>query len=226
MKIKSMYSFVGFHDFLKFSEFLEGQNWKIEKQLLKERVEKYYSYEAVKMLKNQFNTQKLTIWDLKEEEVITWLDTMTIIRRVFMNLFKKGINDSKVRLIMEYPLVNGNHMRTDYLLIYDRLIIVIEFGMFNQDEKRSEERYTKKLQESINYRQIIANQISSDVKVINYVMIYRPEYDRYTTKNMEENISYNQSELNNLVNYLFINIIKEEGLSAIKQLEGIELSKI
>jgi hypothetical protein len=226
MKIKAMYSFAGFHDFLKFSEFLESQNWKIEKQLLKERVEKYYSYEAVKMLKTQFNTQKLTIWDLKEEEIITWLDTMTIIRRVFMNLFKKGINDSKIRLIMEYPLVNGNHMRTDYLLIYDRLIIVVEFGMFNQDEKRSEERYTKKLQESINYRQIIANQVSTDVKVINYVMIYRPEYDRYTAKNLEENIIYNQYELSNLVNYLFINIIKEEGLSAIKQLEAIELSKI
>jgi hypothetical protein len=221
-----MYIFTGFHDFLKFSDFLEVENWKIEKQLLKERVEKYRNQEYYQMLKSQFNSQKLTIWELKEEEIITWLDTMTIMRRVFISLFRKGINDDKVRLIMEYPLINGNHMRTDYLLIYDRLIIVIEFGMFNQDEKRSEERYTKKLQESINYRQIIANQVSTDLKVINYVMIYKPEFDRVKTIHIQENVDYNTYELNRLVNYLYLNISKEESLSSIKQLEAIEMSKI
>ena len=119
--------------------------WRIEKQLLKERAEVYKKTTQFTELKTQFEKNQLTIWMLKDEEVITWMDTLIIMRRVIINLFKKGMNGEKLVVIMEYPLVYGNHMRTDYLVIYDRLIIVLEFGMFNQEERRSEERYTKKV---------------------------------------------------------------------------------
>ena len=99
---------------------------------------------------------------------------------------------------MEYPLVFGNHMRSDYLIVYDRLIVVLEFGMFNQDEKRSEERYTKKLQESINYRQLIGNMVSKEIQVVNYVMIYLPEYNRHLKNELVENTKHNHEELMSL----------------------------
>ncbi|MDR4969051.1 MAG: hypothetical protein RG740_05485, partial [Acholeplasmataceae bacterium] len=102
------------------------------------------------------------------------------------------------------------------------LIIVLEFGMFNQDERRSEERYTKKLQESINHRQIIANMVSKLVDVVNYVMIYRPEYDSKNEKLMDDNKEYNTGEIIKLTEFVIKNIRNQDRLTAIKQLESIQ----
>jgi len=225
MRIKSMYSFKGITSFNKFSDFLENEKWKIEKQLLKNRVERYKKKSWFIEFEKEFNAKKISIWELKKEEVITWFDTLSIMRRVLFDLFKKGINLDNINVFMEYPLVYGNHMRTDYLIVYERLIVVIEFGMFNQDEKRSEERYTKKLQESINYRQIIGNLVSGKLKVVNYAMIYRPEYNRDTAVFLNNNIENNNSEVLLLSKFLRYNILSQDSLSAIRQLERIENSK-
>jgi len=225
MKIHAMHVFDGLVSFNQFSDFLEIDKWRIEKQLLKERVEKYGFNESFLRLKKQFNDKKLSMWELKDEEVITWMDTSILIRRLFIELFKKGINANRIQVIMEYPLVFGNHMRSDYLIIYDRLIVVLEFGMFNQDEKRSEERYTKKLQESINYRQLIGNMVNQQINVVNYVMIYLPEHDRILKRDLIENIQHNQDELFSLSRFLISNIKDQDALSAASQLEMLESRK-
>jgi len=225
MNINAMYIFEGMNQLNSFTQFIENDNWKIEKQLLKERAYQYEQKEYFLMMKHRFNSQKLSIWELKKEEIITWIDTLLLMRRLTIELFKKGINADEIKIIMEYPLVYGNYMRSDYLLVYDRLIVVLEFGMFNQDEKRSEERYTKKLQESINYRQIIGNLVNSNVSVVNYVMIYLPEYDRSNEKDIESNIDHNNKELILLANFINHNIKLQDSFSAINQLCLIELSK-
>jgi hypothetical protein len=224
MKIKAMNIFNGLDQFFSFTEFLEVNEWRIEKQLLKDRVNDYKNWEYFLLLRKKFSDNQISIWDLKDEEVITWLDTLLLLRRIFTVLLKKGIKIDNILTIMEYPLVNGNYMRSDYLIVYDRLIFVLEFGMFNQDEKRSEERYTKKLQESINYRQIIANQVAKEIQVINYVMIYKPEYDKLKKQNMVENISYNEKEILKLSKYLMNCLTNQQNISAIKQLEIIEIA--
>jgi hypothetical protein len=225
MKIHAMHVFEGLVSFNKFSDFLEIEKWRIERQLLKERVEKYGNNESFFNLKKQFNEKKLSMWELKDEEVITWMDTSILIRRLLVELFKKGIDAEHIQIVMEYPLVFGNHMRSDYLIIYDRLIVVLEFGMFNQDEKRSEERYTKKLQESINYRQLIHNMVCKEIQVVNYVMIYLPEYDRYLKNDLLENIQHNQEELMTLSRFLVSNIKLQNTLSAKYQMELLDSYK-
>ncbi len=221
MKIKAMYMFKGMNEFNTVTQFIEQEDWKIEKQLLKERVETYMDTYYFVMLKNRFLEAKLSIWELKNEEVITWIDTLLLMRKLMIELFKRGINAEEIQIIMEYPLVHGNYMRSDYLILYHRLIIVLEFGMFNQDEKRSEERYTKKLQESINYRQIIANMVDKQIQVVNYVMIYLPEYNKKTKELLKENINHNHNELGLLANFIDHFIKIQDTLSAIHQLEGL-----
>jgi hypothetical protein len=223
MTIKSMYHFESATRFNRFTEYLEKINWKIEKQLLKERVLKYNEDELYVDLQNQFNKNNLTIWPLKDEETITWMDTLLIMRRTMTSLFKKGISSDKLHIFMEYPLVYGNHMRADYLIVYDRLIIVLEFGMFNQDEKRSEERYTKKLQDSITHRQVLANMMNDGVKTVNYVMIYRPEYDRIKNIDIKENVIYNNQEIDLLTNFISTHANEQDKLAAINQLELINI---
>lgn len=208
-----------------FTSFIENINWRIEKQLLKERVEQYQNLESFQTLKNRFYMQKLSIWELKHEEVITWHDTLLIMRRTIKELTKEDVNLDKIKIVIEYPLVYGNHMRTDYLIIYERLIIVLEFGMFNQDEKRSEERYTKKLQDSMTHRQVLRNMIDNQIKVVNYVLVYRPEYDRIRKISYEENINYNYHEIKLLSRFILTHLLDQENLNAVKQLEIINIFK-
>jgi hypothetical protein len=216
-----MYYFKGISQFNIFSSFIEEYEWKIEKQLLKERVTYYQEYPMFSQMKNEFNRKQISIWPLKEEEIITWFDTLSLLRRITSELFHKGISLEDIHIFMEYPLVFGNHMRTDYLIVLDRLIIVLEFGMFNQDEKRSEERYTKKLQESINHRQILANMVHGNVEVINYVMIYKPEYDRLHRSELIEQKSYNENEIKLLSQFITHKVRLQQTYSAISQLEKI-----
>jgi hypothetical protein len=222
MTIKTMYHFKNINEFIKFSNVINQITWNIEKQLLKNRVDHYSNLGIISDMRSQFNLNKISIWPLKEEEIITWLDTLSIMRRLFMIAFETGLDIDKLQVLMEYPLLYGNHMRADYLIVYDRLIIVLEFGMFNQDEKRSEERYTKKLQDSINYRQILSNLVNSQIKIVNYSMIYRPEYDRASKTQIDDNIQYNNQEIFTLS--IFVNkLIKEQDLlSAINQLIQIK----
>jgi hypothetical protein len=207
-----MYIFNKMTELSIFTNDLEKLDWKIEKEYLKDRVVVYSKLKLFNVLKQTFLDKKISIFSLKDEEVITWLDTLTLLRRLVLILFKQGIDTDKISIIMEYPLVFGNHMRADYLLVYDQLIIVLEFGMFNQDERRSEERYTKKLQESNSYRQLLANLIDSKIEVLNYVMIYRPEYSRNHKQCLRENISYNNEELYKLVKFIS-HLIKLQDIS-------------
>lgn len=222
VNIKSMMIFRSMSELSTFTNQIEYMNWKIEKEYLKDRALHYGKISLFESLKESFLSKEISIFPLKDEEVITWIDTLTLLRRVLLLLFKRGVQTDKISIIMEYPLVFGNHMRADYLLIYDHLLMVLEFGMFNQDEKRSEERYTKKLQESNSYRQLLANLISPKIDVVNYVMIYRPEYSRLSNKNMSDNVSYNNSELEKLCNYIS-HLIKIQDMSRpITQLEYLE----
>jgi len=113
MNINAMYIFKGINQFNTFSNFTEEHCWKIEKQLLKDRVEKYKTEEFFRKLEHDFNIKKLTIWELKQEEVITWIDTILLLRRILLQLFKRGVNVENINIIMEYPLIFGNHMRSD-----------------------------------------------------------------------------------------------------------------
>ncbi|QWB96031.1 hypothetical protein KHQ89_00755 [Mycoplasmatota bacterium] len=221
MAIKCMNQFNSFSEYLKYSEFIKTLNWEIEKELLKTRVNMYQELDQFINFKNTFNKNNISIFPLKSEEIITWFDTTKLMRRLFLRLYEKGLRTENITIIMEYPVVFGNHMRTDYILVYDRLIIVLEFGMFNQDERRSTERYTKKLQESISYRQILSNVIPKEIKVINYVMIYKPEYHRTYNKRLEDNIKYNKLEISKLENFLHHHLMMEDEHKAIFQLEKI-----
>lgn len=219
MSIKSMHVFNGMGELSKFSHELEQIKWEIEKEYLKDRAIYHSKVKLYIYLKQIFNEKNISIWQLKDEEIITWLDTLSILRRLSLLLFKIGIQTDKLSIVMEYPLIFGNHMRADYLLIYDHLIIVLEFGMFNQDERRSEERYTKKLQESNSYRQLLANLISSKIDVVNYVMIYRPEYSRVQKKYFDENLEYNNEELEKLKNFINHLIKKQDVERPLNQLD-------
>lgn len=217
-----MYEFRSINEFYRFSDRLLNDQWKIEKQLLKERAETYGNHTLFNAMKSDFEHKKVSIFPLKNEEIVTWFDTLLLLRRIFSSISNLGYDLNNMTLLMEYPLIYGNHMRVDYILLFDRLILVFELGMFNQDERRSEERYTKKLQESIAYRQIIRNSVDQSIHVVNYVMIYKPEYDRKSNSVLELNVKYNYQEIDTISKFIITKINEQNNLSAHKQILSIE----
>lgn len=215
-----LHKFYSLLDFLDFSKRVYDTGWRIENQLLRDRVEKHRKNSFFVDIKKRFLSRELSIWELKDEEVITWLDTIDIFSRVLRGIYSR---ESRIETVvfMEYLIPYGNHMRCDYLMVFGNTIITIEFGMFNQDEKRGEERYSKKLLETIAYRQIIQNQVSDNIKVNNYVLIYKPEFNRVSEKYLDENIKYNNNEVIKMTNYILQSMNKEIESLAINQLSKI-----
>ena len=188
---------------------------------MKDRVQMFCSKEYYKKIKEDFLKKDLTPWPLKEEEVISWFDTLSLLQRVMTKVREATFETNETIIFTEYVIPFGNHLRVDYLLVFDREIIVLEFGMFNQDERRSEERYSKKLVEAMAYSQVLRNILPKDINVYNYVMIYKPEYDLSILGEMIENIRYNESEIGILARFV-LNILKKNvEFKAKHQLEKI-----
>ncbi len=222
MEILCLKRFDNISEFNNFTNQLTQIHWKIEKQLLKERAFKYSNLMIFKELKNEYIKKKISIFQLKDEEVVTWLDTMLIMKRVFSNMYELGTLRPDLTLLMEYPFLFGNYMRTDYLLIYKDLIVSIELGMFNQDEKRKEERYTKKVQETIGHKHVLTQMLTENVTINSYVIIYKPEFDRNFSASIKENIEYNNLEIKKLSQFLELQLRVQDQKMAIQQLLALE----
>lgn len=222
MEILCLKRFDNISEFNNFTNNLVQIQWKIEKQLLKERALKYSNLIIFKELKNEYIKKKISIFQLKDEEVVTWLDTMLIMKKVFSNMYELGTLRPNLTLLMEYPFLFGNYMRTDYLLIYKDLIVSIELGMFNQDEKRKEERYTKKVQETIGHKHVLTQMLTKNVTINSYVIIYKPEFDRSNSSRIKENIEYNNIEIRKLSQFLDLQLKVQDKKMAIQQLIALE----
>ena len=217
--MKYLYRYLTVDDFLMHHDSKFVIEWKIGKQLMKERAEMFAKKEYFKKIKSDFERKTLTPWPLKDEEVVSWLDTLMLLKRVLMKVREAEIETNNIQTYTEYVVPYGNHLRTDYILVFDREIIVLEFGMFNQDERRSEERYTKKLNETMTYSQVLRNILPKDINVYNYVMIYKPEYDLSKSTEIKENISYNESEIEMLTRFILMVLKKNNETKAKHQLE-------
>lgn len=221
--IKALKHFDNLSNFLSFTKQLEDLDWKIGKLLLKERVELYSKLELFIELKESYIDKGLSFFELKDEEVITWLDTLLLLRRCLIKLINEGNYKDNVSVIMEYPFVFGNFMRADYIITYEQTVIILEFGMFNQDEKRKEERYTKKIQENIGHRNILANLLSDKIKIYTYVFMYRPEYDDKLRVFIRENQKYNLQMITQFVSFLDMKIQIDDKSKANYQLQYLEI---
>lgn len=220
--IKSLKHFEKPLELLSYTKQIEDEQWRISKSLLKERARIHSKTEIFRELKEMYIKKGLSFFELKDEEVITWIDTLLILRRCFINLMNKGKLNEKISIIMEYPFVFGNFMRTDYLITYEKFAIILEFGMFNQDEKRKEERYTKKIQENIGHRNILRNMLSDKTKIYSYVFMYRPEYDPNNESLIYDNQQYNLEMINQFVIFLQEKLNQEDNDNVKVQLEHLE----
>lgn len=181
--------------------------WLIYDDSIKNRYEQVKHYSYIGMLEELANNHKL---EHDETELISWLDSQKIMLKIIKTMEKDGNEKifENMRLIQEFH-IPFTRKRADYLICKDNKILIIEFSYANL--KRKEYQFQTKLNQVINYKELISNVISKNIDIATYTFILHPE-DKDKDSNLEQ--------INNFIEYLFF-YLNDKKCDAYKELVKI-----
>ncbi len=183
-------------------------NWKIRKGLLNERGRQIKDKRYVIQLKNKFANKKFFRKQVSIAEIVSWLDTMTLVNRVIINLEKQI--DTKIfnqlKIYMEYMINMSKKMRVDYVIEYQDSIMLLEFRTVSSFEK-IRPTWQNKFQELQIYKELMSYYID-DKKIFLYSFVALYEYDTNNPK--IKNIEYNNNQIDYFVEYLKRYLLKKK----------------
>jgi len=188
-----------FNDFLKTINVLNG--WKITSGTLNDRglyiSNKWYS----NYLKNKFNNKNLFRRSVSISEIVSWLDSFSIMNRVFGKLStmcnQKEFN--KIEICCEYVIQMSKKMRVDYLIKFDKKVLLLEFRLVNDFEK-IKSTWTKKKTELLIYKELSENYFEKEIKVLTFAFISLYEYENNILN--IPHIDYNNNQIDFLCEYI------------------------
>lgn len=168
---------------------LKLNKWLIYDQSIDDRYEQVKKYSYIKKLKDLANKNEM---EYDKTELISWLDSQKIMLEVIkkINKDKRNILEG-IRLIQEFH-IPFSRKRADYLIVKDNKILIIEFSYSKLN--KTAYQYQTKLNQVINYKELISNVISKNVDIATFTFILHPE---------EEDKEVNMGEINNFIDYLY-----------------------
>lgn len=187
---------------------IQANKWKIFEMSISDRYEWVQDNSYVNKLHSIAKTNDI-LYD--ECETISWLDSQSIMLKV-INKLEKIMDDEnfdKIRVIQEYHIPFTNR-RTDYLLVYNNKIIIIEFSYNNFGNE--EYHYHTKLNQVIGYKELISNILPKDIDIATYTFLLHPE-------DIHENS--NKEEINNFVNYIKFKF-EQKSINAYEEISKIK----
>lgn len=189
---------------------LKLNKWLVYDESIDKRYDQVCEYSYITKLKNLATKQGL---EYDETEIISWLDSQKIMLKVLEQLEKQEQDIDSFNIIQEYHIPFTNK-RADYLLVKDNKILIIEFS-YNKSKKSNWNalyRYQNKLNQVINYKELISNIISKNIEIGTFTFIIKPE---------EENEEINYKEISNIAEY--IKYFFDMKICAIEELEKIDI---
>ena len=191
----------------EFKDFTKGDlglnKWLVYEETIKDRYEQVKEYSYFKKLNDLAEKHNLYF---DETEIISWLDSQKIMLKVIKELIMNIVDE--IDIIQEFHIPFTNK-RADYLLVKDNKIIIIEFSYSNLEKK--DYQYQTKLNQVINYKELLSNVISKNIEIGTYTFIIHPE---------EDNKDSNTEQINNFINYINY-FFKDRKLSAIDELNKL-----
>lgn len=198
---------IGFLEFLK--KFNVLNEWKISSGMLNDRGRYisnkwYYEY-----LKDKFNSKNLFRRSVSVSEVISWLDSFVIMKRVFTKLIESENSNilGKMEVSCEYVIQMSKMMRIDYMLKYNNTVLLLEFRLVNDFEK-IKSTWTKKKTELLIYKELCENYFDDDLKILTFAFISLYEHEKGVP--IKAHIDYNNNQITFLCNYLKRFMIKRD----------------
>jgi len=175
--------------------------WKISSGTMNERGDYISNKWYCKHLKEKFNNKKFFRRSVSVGEIVSWIDSFSIMKRVFENLSSNIEQEEfdQLEVCCEYVIQMSKLMRVDYLLIFNKTVLLLEFRLVNDFEK-IKSTWTKKKTELLIYKELCENYFDKEIKVLTFAFISLYEYDR-SIANIAH-IDYNNNQVTFLSEYI------------------------
>lgn len=179
--------------------------WKINSGLLNDRGKTIQNKAYTNSLRDLFREKKFFRKEVSVAEIISWLDNLTLIQRLFDKLEKKLSKEvfDNIEISVEYMIKMSKRMRIDYLIIYQNNILLLEMRTVSNFNKLRA-TWDKKFQELLVYKELMGNYLHNKTFRL-YALIPLFEYNGSTP--VERHIINNQKQLDYLVEYISLYII-------------------
>jgi hypothetical protein len=152
------------------------------------------------MLRERFDNRDFFRQRVSIAEIVSWLDTMSLMRRLVESLRAKLGRDvaEQIHIYCEYMIQMSKKMRIDYVLEYEDRLLLLEFRTVNRFEKLRS-TWQMKFQELQIYKELMSYYLpDKTIRVYSFIAMY--EYDRGKLDVVQK--QYNDNQVNYLTEYI------------------------
>ena len=150
-------------------EDLNLNEWIIWNAPLAKRTESARELKRFDIIKNKAIENGFTEID---NEIVTWLDTLTMLYRALKIIEDLELKEN-LKIFQEFRMPYSRK-RTDYLLVYDNKILILEFSF---DKLGYAQRYEDKLHQASGYKEILGVFLPKDIDIGTYTFLIAPDED-------------------------------------------------
>ena len=198
----SMLSFKCANDFISFYNSLEIYgDWKIVSGLMNDRGKRIQNKSYTNEIRTIFSKSNLFRRNISIAEIVSLLDTYTLMYRVLKclkkNMCSKSMDD--LSLYSEYKIDFSKNRRIDFVFEYGSRILLCEFRISSTFPNMSS-MWSKKELELIIYKELMKNYVPNNIKIILFAFIGMPEYHGKIP--IEKHILYNKKNIEFFVDYI------------------------
>ena len=197
----AMLSFANYKEFWSFYQGLNIAKWHISSGLLNERGKYIENRSYTQKLRQIFSEKKLFRRNVAIAEVVSWLDSYLILRRL-INVLRAMLTEDileKMKIHFEYRIEMSKNRRIDFIFEYENRILLAEFRLSDKFPNVSN-MWQKKELELIIYKELLSNYLPSNLKVMMFAFIGMPEIDQ--GQMIEKNIKYNEENIDFFARYI------------------------
>lgn len=206
-------SMVAFDSVLEFEGFLERlkmpSNWAITMEKNNLRGERIKDRQYVNRLRNLFMEKGLFRRNISIAEIVSLLDSYTIMIRVIEHL--KGMVGATrlkdLKMYSEYKIYFSKNRRIDYVLEYNKRLLLIEFRVSFTFPNLSS-MWQKKETELLFYKELLSNYLPESYKVHLFAFIAMPEVDN--GYRVPKHVKYNNDNSRFFAEYIKTFILDQE----------------
>ncbi len=144
-----------------------------------------YKYQYLKKLSDE---QEIKV---QTAEIVSWLDTLNIMYYVLDYVNPEIRNELQILQEMEIPFT---HKRADYVLVYRRKILIIEFSF---QKLNGRYKFEDKLNQAVGYKELLSNVMPPHIEIGTYTFLIEPETNKSGNTIKKFNKYSNEQELPN-----------------------------
>lgn len=169
-------------------EELHLENWLVYDMDAEYRIKMIDNTYRYQYLKKRSNDKEINV---KSAEILSWLDTLNIMYYVLDYVNPEILSELQILQEMEIPFT---HKRADYILVYRKKILIIEFSF---QKLSGRYKFEDKLNQAIGYKELLSNVMPPHIEIGTYTFLIEPETDRSGNIIKKLNKYTNEQELPN-----------------------------